>query len=449
MTTLGDRSARLGNSPARTSTVFIVAKDPETHFGDTRPAFAGHGAVLLEVESREFYEHLADLIADEQPELAECIVPFHSVELKPGAMIRARKELARTEAIAANLGCPEFGTRDPGFRLIAETSKAIASHVEDLKEVLPEIMKGSERRLANLRRHAQVVRECWQLLNDASGCYSSGMIYVPHPLTKEIESICMLLEQSMPELAECDFHEAGKKAIDAMVDSITCVDPDGRDIMNEYMFNEIQIAEQFIARLSIRFGDSRDLLTAEDRTALDATRNTISQHVKRRERANKKAARRRSSSSDPLTDLLDKLGGGKKPATVPTAPPPPASPPATSSTASTLESEPVPNKNDLTIDVDQMTVHCNGETVTLDGLKHRRFKLLQLLLKRPGVAVSHEVLCSRGNPWHGNLTDKVTDGAIKSIVRELKKDLAPLGKLPVTIKTQTVEGELRPLLKRK
>ena len=48
MTILGDRSARLGNSPARTSTTFIVAKDPGTHFGDTRPAFAKHGAVVIE-----------------------------------------------------------------------------------------------------------------------------------------------------------------------------------------------------------------------------------------------------------------------------------------------------------------------------------------------------------------------------------------------------------------
>jgi DNA-binding response OmpR family regulator len=96
-----------------------------------------------------------------------------------------------------------------------------------------------------------------------------------------------------------------------------------------------------------------------------------------------------------------------------------------------------------------MTVHCNGKSITLDGQKHRRFKLLQLLLAQPGVALSHQLLCASGNPWMENKSHKISVSAIKSIVRELKKDLKPLGLLPVIIKTQSFEGELRPLLKQK
>jgi hypothetical protein len=48
-----------------------------------------------------------------------------------------------------------------------------------------------------------------------------------------------------------------------------------------------------------------------------------------------------------------------------------------------------------------------------------------------------------------NKSHKISVSAIKSIVRELKKDLKPLGLLPVIIETQTCEGELRPVLKRK
>jgi hypothetical protein len=449
MTNSGDRSARLGNSPARTSTVFIVAKDPETHFGDVKPAFAGHGAVLLEIESPEFYEHLADLIAEEQPELAERILPFNSVELKPAAMIRARKELSRTEAIVANLGCSDFGTRDPGFRFIAETSMAVASHVDDLKQVLPEIIKGSERRLADLRRHAHIVRECWKLLGEVSACSSSWMIHVPHPLTQEIEAISLLLEKSLPELAECDLHEGGSNGIQAMIESITCVDPDGRDVMTEYIFGSIQTAEQFIARLTLRFGDGSDCLSDTDRNSLETTKKGIVKYTKQRERESKKSAKKKSASSEPLTDLLGKLGGSTKAAAGATAPKPQASAPATPPAAAKPVGQPVADSQGLVIDVDRMTVHCNGKSVPLDGLKHRRFKLLQLLLSRTGVAVSHEVLCARGNPWHGNLCGQVTDGAIKSIVRELKKDLKPLGTLPVIIKTQKVESQLRPLLKQK
>ena len=53
MTRSTERSAPTGESTARTSTVFIVAKDPAMHFGDTKPAFAGHGAVLLEALAGE------------------------------------------------------------------------------------------------------------------------------------------------------------------------------------------------------------------------------------------------------------------------------------------------------------------------------------------------------------------------------------------------------------
>jgi hypothetical protein len=83
MTRSTDRSALNGESHARKSTVFIVAKDPAMHFGNTKPAFAGHGAVLLEVESQEFYEHLKELLAEEQPDLVDAVVPFAAVELKP------------------------------------------------------------------------------------------------------------------------------------------------------------------------------------------------------------------------------------------------------------------------------------------------------------------------------------------------------------------------------
>ena len=449
MTNSGDRSARLGNSTARTSTVFIVAKDPETHFGDVKPAFAGHGAVLLEVESPEFYEHLADLIAEEQPELAERILPFNSVELKPAAMIRARKELSRTEAIVANLGCSDFGTRDPGFRFIAETSMAVASHVDDLKQVLPEIIKGSERRLVDLRRHAHIVRECWKLLGEVSACSSSWMIHVPHPLTQEIEAISLLLEKSLPELAECDLHEGGSNGIQAMIESITCVDPDGRDVMTEYIFGSIQTAEQFIARLTLRFGDGSDCLSDTDRNSLETTKKGIVKYTKQRERESKKSAKKKSASPEPLTDLLGKLGGSTKAAAGATAPKPQASAPATPPAAAKPGAEPVTESDGLRIDAERLRVHCNGKSVTLDQKKHRRFKLLQLLHARPGIAISHDVLCATGNPWNENRSGKISDASIKSAVRELNRNLKPLGTLPVTIRTQKIGEELRPILQQK
>ena len=445
MTRSTDRSALNGESHARKSTVFIVAKDPAMHFGNTKPAFAGHGAVLLEVEGQEFYEHLKELLAEEQPDLVDAVVPFAAVELKPAAMVRVRKELARTEGVAENLG----GVADSTFIRIGSACLALKDHAADLREVLPEIRESSAKRQLEMRRHAQVVRECSKLIAEVNACCPSAIIYVPHPLTQEIEGISLLLERSLPELEECDLYEVGSNGIKAMIESITCVDPDGRDVMTEYIFGSIQNAEQFVARLTIRFGDGTDCLTDNDKHALDATRKGIAKYAKQRAREDKKSARKRAPSPDGLTELLDKLGGTAKPAAAPAAPKPSAPAPVAQPSAAKSDAPPQTESHGFRIDVARMTVHCNGKSVTLDGQKHRRFKLLQLLLAQPGVALSHQLLCGSGNPWMENKSHKISVSAIKSIVRELKKDLKPLGVLPVIIKTQSFEGELRPLLKQK
>ncbi len=451
MTNSGDRSARLGNSPARTSTVFVVAKDPETHFGDTRPAFAGHGAVLLEVESREFYEHLTELIAEEEPGLAAGLVAFSSVELKPAAMVRVRKELNRSQAIAANLGLEEFAATDETFRRIGTTCRTIKMHADDLRDVLPALLKSSDAHHECMVRHAQIVRECWRLLNDASGCYSTGAIYVPHPLTREIEALSLLVERSLPELAECDLFDAGKKAIAAVIDSITCVDPDGRDLMTEYMFSQLQLGEQFMARLALRFGDGLGCLTDADRDSLDSVRKRILLHIKRREREGRKSEAERRKGKPSISDLIDQVVGQSQPSQPAAA----AEPQASASSRpkahprSKQPDEPSTGSSAFTIDMDLMTVYCGDRSVTLDGQRHRRLILLRLMLDRPGVPISHASLCGPGTPWKDNRAGKVSEGAIKSLVRELKKDLKPLEPLPVSIHTQTLDDELRPILKRK
>jgi hypothetical protein len=360
-------------------------------------------------------------------------------------MVRVRKELARTEGVAAHLGCIDDST----FSRIGSVYLALKDQAADLREVLPEIRKSSAKRQLEMRRHSQVVRECWRLIAEVNACCPSAIIHVPHPMTQEIEGISLLLEQSLPELEECDLHEWGSKGIKAMIDSITCVDPDSRDVMTEYLFGNIQNAEQFIARLTIRFGDGSDCLTANDKHALDATRKGIAKYAKQRAREDKKSARKRASSPDAFTELLDKLGGAAKPAAAPAAPKPSAPAPVAPPTATKSEPQPQTESQALRIDVARMAVHCNGKSITLDGQKHRRFKLLQLLLAQPGVALSHQLLCASGNPWMENKSHKISVSAIKSIVRELKKDLKPLGLLPVIIKTQSFEGELRPLLKQK
>lgn len=261
MVTSGDRSARDCVIPART--VFVVASDPAMHFGDTRPAFAGLGAVLLEVESREFFGHLKELLEEEAPDLVAGLQAFAAVELKPATLVRARKELARTDWIASTLEGAEFRSHDPGFRRIGQTSRSLRAHVADLSAVLP-------------------------------------------------------------------------------------------------------------AGAAVR-------------------------------------------AREPVVP-------------VPTAAAPPP------------EDRP-------TLDADRLAIRWRGAEVALDGGKHRRFRLLQLLLERPGVAISHAVLCGPGNPWRHNRSSSISEAAIKSIVRELKRDLAPLGELPLAIGTQTVDGELRPILK--
>jgi len=243
------------------------------HFGDTRPAFAGHGAVLLEVESREFFAHLKELLDEEAPELGSGLLAFAAVELKPATMVRARKELARTAVIAQNLDRVELRSHDSGLRRIGDAFRSLQTLASDLTSVL------------------------------ATG--------------------------------------AAPKA--------------------------------------------------------EAARATV-------------VANQACVANEP-------------------------------------DVKPVAKPNRPSLDSDRLAVRWDGKEVTLDGGKHRRFRLLQLLLERPGVAISHAVLCGPGNPWKHNASGRISDAAIKSIVRELRRDLSPLGELPFVIQTQSIGGEPRPILR--
>jgi hypothetical protein len=319
-------------------------------------------------------------------------------------MVRVRKELSRTEGVAENLG----GVADSTFIRIGSACLTLKDHAADLREVLPEIRESSAKRQLEMRRHAQVVRECSKLIAEVNACCPSAIIYVPHPLTQEIEGISLLLEQSLPELEECDLYEVGSNGIKAMIESITCVDPDGRDVMTEYIFGSIQNAEQFVARLTIRFGDGSDCLTANDKHALDATRKGIAKYAKRAcsrgqevgqeagaiarwaHRAPGQARRHgQARGSTGCTEALGTGARGRRP-----LPPRPMRSLRLSRTR-------------FSIDAERMTVHCNGKQVTLDRKKNRRFKLLPAASGAPGVPVCHATLCAQGNPWMGNNAHKI------------------------------------------
>ena len=432
---------------ASSSKVFVVAKDPAMHFGDTKPAFPGHGAVLLEVDDLDFYEHLAELLAEEQPDLADSLVPMAAVELKPAALIRARKELARTRDIVSHLDCEELRPRTTVFRTIAITAHALSSHADDLREVLPQVIQRSEAHLNALRRHAAVVCECWKLLN-AAGASSPGRgIVIPHPLTREFELIKMLLEQSMPALSECELHDSGTGALNSIIASLTSVDPDEREVLDEYLHNSIQSAEQFTARLTVQFGGDAAALTPQDRAALDSIRDGIAMQAQADAKSRRKSRRQAASNIALIEELLVvSARGGRdlkasarrksRKATTGLAAPTNAESPSQES----LSPKP------LTIDVAKMMVFCNGKQVKLDGDRQRQFTLLRLLLNQPDIPVSHRLLCAPGSPWDYNKAQKLPPGQVKSLVRELKRNLKPLGDLPLIIKNQTIDGEFRPVL---
>jgi DNA-binding response OmpR family regulator len=443
MTTLGDRSARLGNSPARTSTVFIVAKDPETHFGDTRPAFSKHGAVVLEVDDPQLMEHLLGMLAEEDPELASSIVTVSSRDLTPACLLRARKDVERTAGVVYAVECGELHDRNNSFAAISRIAFQLNRHIEDLKTVLPDILRNAELKASEIQRCSQTVLECWRLIGAINSASSGHGLQIPHPLAKEAERIRMQLEQSLPMLAHVKHFESGSAALDAVIDSIVTPEPDSGPFIDDYELSLYQKTERLMTRLAAEYGEGTEHIDRGVRDRLNQIEQRIARHAKRVEAAKERddAARREAAQQR----LAESVKAPPPKAPVPQAP---ASHAEARSTAKVHADEEMPIEEadwakrfdvgaGLVIDPAQCSVSLNGKSYSFGKRSGARFKLLFILAKHRNRWVPAKRLSQPDGPWREK--DGVTPSTLNSAVSRLRASLKELPALAKALECQSNE----------
>ena len=96
------------------SPAYIVFKDPAISLNDGKSVFAGHGAILIGIESMAFFEHLKELLEHEEPELARDICALPTTGFSPAMKVRLKGEANASQLVASFLGCEEYGARDAG-----------------------------------------------------------------------------------------------------------------------------------------------------------------------------------------------------------------------------------------------------------------------------------------------------------------------------------------------
>ena len=443
MTNSGDRSARLGNSSARTSTVFIVAKDPETHFGDTRPAVATHGAAVLEIADLQLVEHLPGMLAEEDPELASSIVTVSSRDLTAACLLRARKDVERTAGVTHAIGCGESTARDDAFTAISILAFKLNGHIEDLKTVLPDIIRNAELKASEMQRCCQIALECWRLIASINSASAGYGIRIPHPLAKEAERIRLHLEKALPMLAHVKHFERGAAALDAVIDWIVTPDPDSGNFIDDHDLALYQDAERFMTRLAAEYGEGTEHIDRAVRDALNQIEQRIARHAKKVE-----AAREREESAR-REAVQQRLAQEAK------APAPPAVAPMTPTSTNRARPAVTMNADEempieeadwakrfdvgagLVIDPAQRSVALNGKSYTFGKRSIARFRLLFILAKHRTRWVPATRLSQPDGPWRDK--DGVTPSTLNSAVSRLRACLNELPALAKALECQSSE----------
>jgi hypothetical protein len=441
MTKSGNRSARIGDLPARTSTVFIVARDPELRFGDTKPAFPKHGAVLLEVADSQIIEHLPGMLSEEDPELASAIVTLPSRDLTPACLLRARKDIEQAARVEHLITYGELDDSNDPFNVVLLLGYRLKRHIEDLESVLPDIVRNAEMKAAEVRTCSQIVLECWRLIGSINAACRGTIAQIPHPLAKEAERIRLHLERSLSMLAHVKHHEDGSAAIDAEIDSIVFGYPDAGAILEECDLTNCINAERFIARLAAEYGEGTEHIDRVTRDDLNQIEQQIARHAKRAEAAREREeSARRKVAEQPLSRE------SSSPVQPPAKPDAPASKADRKPSATKQPDEEMPIEEadwakrfdvgaGLVIDPAKCSVSLNGKTLSFGKRATARFRLLFILAKHRTRWVPANRLSQPDGPWREK--DGVTPSTLNSAMSRLRASLKDLPTLAKALECQS------------
>jgi DNA-binding response OmpR family regulator len=358
-----------------------------------------------------------------------------SRDLTPACLLRARKDVGNLAS------CDETEKRDGRIRSVALLARKLERHIEDLRTVLPDIVRNAEMKAAEVQACSQVVLECWRLIGSINTACRGTIAQIPHPLAKEAERIRLHLERSLSVLAHVKHHEDGSAAIDAEIDSIVFGYPDAGAILEECDLTSCINAERFIARLAAEYGEGTEHIDRVTRDALNQIEQQIARHAKRAEAAREREeSARRKVAEQPLSRE------SSSPVQPPAKPDAPASKSDRKPSATKQPDEEMPIEEadwakrfdvgaGLVIDPAKCSVSLNGKTLSFGKRATARFRLLFILAKHRTRWVPANRLSQPDGPWREK--DGVTPSTLNSAMSRLRASLKDLPSLAKALECQS------------
>jgi hypothetical protein len=441
------------------SPAYIVFKDPANSLNDGKSVFAGHGAILIGIESMAFFEHLKELLEHEEPELARDICALPTTGFSPAMKVRLKGEANASQLVASFLGCEEYGARDAVGQRIGWSVRRLTELAEMIRAELQSGDLAQEIRKAMLQRHLRLLAECWTVVRDIA-LSETGLLFftVPHSLSPLLNLIRHHAEQHLDALKECKQHQQATESLGSVFDFLLSGDPAERDVGGEFLPQNIQQFQTFIDRAMVMIGTSDNLVTDDEKAFFKRAAADAAEHATRMRKKNAEVQARIDAL--PLTKAAEAMGAPPpaQPAQPPTAadsstrsaPAATVSSPSAGSSGSAAKHEKTKAASpgsewrvvcsQLSLDDAGGRVKLGRTVLDFDGKTTQQFMLLALLSKRPNKWLETSSLEGADGPWSSG---ECTIDALGSCATKVRQALRSKGMdgLALAIKTRRVKGD--------
>jgi len=424
-----------------------------------KSVFAGHGSILIGIESMAFFDYLKELVEHEEPELASDICALPTTGFSPAMKVRVKAEANASQSVASFLGCEEYGARDAVGQRIGWSVRRLTELAEMIRAELHSGDLAHEVRKALLQRHLRLLAECWGVVRDIA-LSETGLLFftVPHSLSPLLNLIRHHAEQHLDALKECKQHQQAAESLASVFDFLLSGDPAERDVGGEFLPQHIQHFQTFIDRAMVMIGTSDNLVTDDEKAFFKRAAADAAEHATRMRKKNAEVQARIDAL--PLAKAGEAMGDrpSAPPAQPPTAgdsstqsaPAANASSPSAGSPVSATKHEKTKTASpgsewrvvcsQLSLDDAAGRVKLGRTVLDFDGKTTQQFMLLSLLSKRPNRWLETSSLEGADGPWSAG---ECTIDALGSCATKVRQALRSKGMdaLATAIKTRRFKGD--------
>jgi hypothetical protein len=436
-----------------------VFKDPAMSLHEGKSVIAGHGAILIGIESAAFFDHLKELVEHEEPELAPDICVISTAGFSPAMKVRVKGEANASQSIADFLGCEEYGARDAVGQRIGWSVRRLTELAEMIRAELQTGETAEEIRKVMLQRNLKLLSECWAVIRDIALSETDLLFFtVPQPLSPLLNLLRHHTEQHLNALQDCKQHQQAKEALEAVFEFLLSGDVAERDVGGELLPVNIQHFQTFVDRAMVTIGTMDGLLTDDEKAFFKRAATDASEHAARLKKKNAEIRAR-------IDALPHGKSGASAASSAQTEPPKPqpAAAPTKQDTAPSADAKSTTDKAAGGSKVaaasappaaaewrrvcGRLSLDDNGGRVMLDGVVHdfegkttQQFMLLALLSKRANHWHTLETLEGSNGPWSSG---DCTVHALGSCATKVRQALRGKGMevLASAVKTRKFKGD--------